>query len=400
MTGFTTPWAPTSAELAACIECGLCLPHCPTFRLTGDERLSPRGRINALRAVGGGVLTIEPSVAEVLESCLQCRSCEAACPSLVPFGRIMEGGRAEVAAALPRARIRRAIAGRWMRRRRLLRVATFFAAVGQRLGGRRWLPKRLRVGMRGLRPLPLRSERFVGREFAPDGEARGTVGLLAGCVMEPWFGGVHRALIAVLTAAGYRVVVPKAQTCCGALAVHEGRAADADRMREANRAAFAGVDLVVVDSAGCSAHMREHEVGVPVEDAVAMVDRLIIEGLLPRVSGGGVRVGVQDPCHHRHVQKIVAEPRRILRAGGFEPIDVDPHGTCCGAAGLYSVARPATSTMLGRRRAGQAADADVAVIATANPGCEMQLRGHMETPVRVAHPIELYAEAVGLMGAQ
>ena len=394
---WSTPWAPTSAELRACVECGLCLPHCPTFRLTGDETASPRGRLNAMSAVASGAVPLGAAVAEVFEFCLQCRACEAACPSLVPFGRAMEGARAESAAALSRSRLRRRIAGRWIARRGAVRVATAFAAVGQRLGAGHWMPGRLRRGLRGMRRLPLRPRSVLGTTHEPAGPPLGTVGLLAGCVMDPWFGGVHRALIAVLTAAKYRVVVPEGQTCCGALATHEGEAAAAERMAVVNRAAFAGVDLVVVDAAGCSAHLVGHGIGVPVEDAVVIVARLLDEGRLPRVPPTGTRVAVQDPCHHRHAQRIVSAPRTIAAAAGYTPLDLDPDAMCCGAAGLYSVAQPEASGRLGRAKADQAAALDVDLVVSANPGCEIQLRSHLAAGIRVAHPVEVYAAAVGLI---
>ncbi|MEK7251827.1 MAG: (Fe-S)-binding protein [Actinomycetota bacterium] len=394
---WSTPWAPTEAELHACVECGLCLPHCPTFRLTGDETASPRGRLNAMAAVATGEMPLDPSVAEVMEFCLQCRACEAACPSLVPFGRAMEGARAEVAAVLPRSRFRRRVAGRWIARKRLVHVATSFAAIGQRIGARHWLPGRLRNGMRGLRRLPMRSNSVLGTVHEPTGVPVGTAGLLAGCVMDPWFGAVHRAVIAVLTTGGYRVVVPAGQTCCGALAAHEGRAADAERMAETNRAAFAGVDLVVVDAAGCSAHLGAHGVGPKTEDVVVVVSRLLAEGRLPQRTPTGERVAMQDPCHHRHAQHITAEPRSILRAAGFGPVDLDPDGLCCGAAGLYSVAHPDTSSQLGAMKAAQVRLTGTTLVASANPGCEIQLRTHLGNGFRIAHPIEIYAEAIGLV---
>ncbi|MBI5158388.1 MAG: (Fe-S)-binding protein [Acidimicrobiia bacterium] len=392
--GWTTPWAPTRAELAACVECGLCLPVCPTFRLTGDETASPRGRINAMRGVASGLLPLDASVAEVFEFCLQCRACEAACPSLVPFGRAMEGARAEATAALAAARVRRGVAGRWVARRRAVGVATWFAALGQRLGAGRWLPGPLGTGLRGMRRLRFRPRSSLGTTHEAVGMPIGTAALLAGCVMDPWFGEVHRAVIAVLTSAGYRVVVPAGQTCCGALAAHEGRAADADRMAETNRAAFAPFDLVVVDAAGCSAHLVGHGPGPTVEDAVVVVARLIDEGRLPTLPGHGTPVAVQDPCHHRHAQRITAPPRTIVRAAGYVAIDLDPDGMCCGAAGLYSQAHPDTSDQLGRAKADQVAGLGVDVVASANPGCEMQLRARVKTGVRVAHPVELYAEAL------
>ena len=394
--GWTTPWAPTMAELHACVECGLCLPVCPTFRLTGDETASPRGRLNAMAAVAAGTMPLDGSVATVFEFCLQCRACEAACPSLVPFGRAMEGARAEVTAVLPRARVRRRVAGRWIARRRLMRMVSWFAALGQRLGARRWMPGSVGTGLRGMRRLPFRSGSVVGTVHQPQDAPIGTAGLLAGCVMDPWFGGVHRAVIAVLTAAGYRVVVPQGQTCCGALAVHEGRAADAERMAEINRRAFAGVDLVVADAAGCSAHLVGHDLGPVAEDAVVVVARLIDQGRLPQREPTGNRVAVQDPCHHRHAQRIVTAPRTILRAAGFTPVDVDPDGMCCGAAGLYSQAHPETSEQLGAAKAEQVARLGVSLVASANPGCEIQLRARVDRAVRVAHPIEIYAEAVGI----
>jgi glycolate oxidase iron-sulfur subunit len=214
--------------------------------------------------------------------------------------------------------------------------------------------------------------------------------------MDPWFGDVHRAVIAVLTAGGYRVVVPEGQTCCGALAVHEGRAADGERMAAVNRRAFAGVDLVVVDAAGCSAHLVGHSIGPAAQDAVVVVARLLDEGRLPIRPATGEHVAVQDACHHRHAQRITAAPRTIVRAAGFTPVDLDPDGMCCGAAGLYSQAYPETSHQLGLAKAEQAARLGVTLVASANPGCEIQLRARVGRGIRVAHPIEIYAEAVGL----
>ncbi len=401
VTSWQTRWAPTAAELSACVECGLCLPHCPTFRLTGDETASPRGRLNAMSAVARGDLPLDRTFADVMGFCLQCRACEAACPSLVPFGRAMEGARAEVAAALPRdGRLRRRAVGRWLGRRRLVGFATFAAAVGQRLGGAQWLPGRLGSGLRGLRRLPMRRRTSLGRVAGP-GQAE-TVGLLAGCVMDPWFPAVHEATIDVLTAAGYRVVVPAGQTCCGALAMHDGAADDAARLAAVNLAAFAGCDLVVADAAGCSAHLRGYRhvaddgeaLASRALDATVLVARAIAEGRLPTLPANGRRVAIQDPCHLRHAQRVLEEPRAILRAAGYEVVEIDPDGLCCGAAGVYSLVRPEASRDLGRRKAAQVEATGVDLVASANPGCEIQLRGHLRGGISVMHPIEVYAGAL------
>ncbi|HEX9644148.1 MAG TPA: (Fe-S)-binding protein [Acidimicrobiia bacterium] len=400
---WTTEWAPTAAELNACVECGLCLPHCPTFRLTGDETASPRGRLNAMSAVASGDLPIDAAFDEVMSFCLQCRACEAACPSLVPFGRAMEGARAELGAARPRGRrLRRRALGRWLGRRRLMRFGTFGAALAQRLGAGHWAPRRFRRGIAGMRPLPFLRRGIAGRTFEPGGTPLATVGLLAGCVMDPWFPGVHRATLRLLTAAGYRVVVPAGQTCCGALAAHDGAADEAARLAERNIAAFTGVDLVVSNAAGCSAHLASYgdwaEEGESLErraiDAVALVARVIGEGRLPILEAGGGVVAVQDPCHHRHALRMTEEPRAVLRAAGYEVRDVDPAGMCCGAAGVYSLLRPDTAAKLGSNKAEEVKATGAALVASANPGCEIQLRAHLDDTVRVAHPLELYAEAV------
>jgi len=397
--GWSTPWAPTAAELNSCVECGLCLPHCPTFRLTGDETASPRGRLNAMSAVSAGLIEVDAAFDEIMSFCLQCRACEAACPSLVPFGRAMEGARAEVRAARPRGRrLRGRALGRWIGRRRVVAIASLGAALAQRGGG--WLvPRRLRSSFSGLRRLPLRRSRVVGYESDAGGE---TVGLLAGCVMDPWFGGVHDATITLLEAAGYRVVVPRSQTCCGALAAHEGAADDAARMATANALAFTSFDHVAANAAGCSAHLAGYahwgapEVADRAVDAIRLVAAAISDGRLPRLGSTSERVAVHDPCHHRHGLRMTDEPRTVLLAAGYELVDIDPTGMCCGAAGVYSVLRPETSTELGRAKAAEVSATGCTIVASANPGCEMQLRSHLGQGIRIAHPLELYAEAIAL----
>ncbi len=400
---WVTTDAPTRAELDACVTCGLCLPHCPTFRLTGDETASPRGRLTAMAAVAEGLAPLDATFEEIMGFCLQCRACEAACPSLVPFGRAMEGARAELTAQRPsRVRtVRHWVLGRALAMRRVVAVATFAVAIAQRL--------RLdRVGagplarLRGLRRLPIPPRPTVGRRFPTAASRRGTAALLAGCVMDPWFSDVHTATVGVLTRAGYDVVVPSAQTCCGALAAHDGAAAAAKALAARNVAAFAASDLVVVDAAGCSAHMKEYgawadegaAVAARVRDVTELTAELVAAGALPSIPGDGERVAVQDPCHLRHAQRITAAPRALVRAAGYTPVEIDPAAMCCGAAGVYTVLRPDTSRELGVRKAAQVRDAGVEVVVSANPGCEMQLRGLLGASHRVLHPVELYWHAL------
>lgn len=401
---WVTDLHPTKSELDACVQCGLCLPHCPTFRLTGLETASPRGRLAAMSAVSHGLAEVDQEFADVVGFCLQCRACEPVCPGLVPFGRAMEGARAEVAAQVPDPR--RARRHRLLRRvlvsRSWRRSLTAGAALAQRarLGG--VMPGPLRLGLRGLRRLPMRPPEVLGGTWEPSGPVRATAALLAGCVMEPWFDPVHRAVIELLTLGGYRVTVPSGQTCCGALAAHDGAAQLARELAEVNRAAFQSFDLIVADAAGCSAHLKEYEhwtdggeqVASRARDAVEVVAALIDEGLLRRRQPTGDLVAVQDPCHLRHAQRLVEAPRKIVEAAGYSVVDLDEGGFCCGAAGLYSLVQPEASARLGAAKAEQVAKSGARIVASANPGCEMQLRSHLDQSITIAHPIELYANAI------
>lgn len=400
---WVTPYAPTRDELDACVTCGLCLPVCPTFRLTGDESASPRGRLAAMAVVAEGLAPVDGTFEEVMGLCLQCRACEVVCPSMVPFGRAMEGARAEIAAQRrrPVRSSRRLVIGRGLGWRRGLRAATVLAAMFQRMRLDSVVPV---VGdrMRGLRRLPLRKRSVVGTVAMPDRPPLGRVALLSGCVMDPWFGAVHRAAIELLRRGGYIVEVPAAQTCCGALAAHDGAADEAASLAARNVAAFEGYDLVVADAAGCSAHLKElghwtergGEVATRVRDVTELVADLIDAGRLPELTGDLGEVAVQDPCHLRHAQRIVREPRRILEAAGYRPVEIDLEGRCCGAAGLYVILEPATSATLGRDKAEQVRASGPSVVASANPGCEMQLRSYLGPRFRIAHPVELYWEAL------
>jgi glycolate oxidase iron-sulfur subunit len=401
--GWVTEFAPTTTGLSECIDCGLCLPVCPTFSLTGDEAASPRGRIAAMRAVDRGVVEVDGRFAGIVELCLQCLACETACPSLVSFGTLMEGARAEVVAQRPDTATigRRVVFGKLIGFRWALVFLSWLVAAGQRLRVTGLLPGSAAKAA-ALREVPVPVPVSAGHEWLPDGDPIGTVGFLSGCVMDQWYSDVHIAVIGVLTTAGYRVVAPKHQTCCGAIAAHEGAAYDARRMARRNVEAFAGFELVVVDSAGCSAHMKDYghwadggaDLAKRVVDVNELVARLIASGDLPSVDGGGGPIAVQDPCHLRHAQGIVEEPRAILRAAGFEPVEIDPIGMCCGAAGAYQLSHAEVADQLGRSKASQVEATGLTRVASANPGCEMQLRSHLDGGYEVKHPIELYWAAL------
>jgi glycolate oxidase iron-sulfur subunit len=394
---FVTPHAPTVSEVGSCVQCGLCLPYCPTFRITGKETASPRGRIAAMAAVLDGTSEVDEVFDETISSCLGCRACEAVCPSLVPYGRIFGGAKAELTEQRSTAgrSLRRVVLGGLLPRRGLVRTATRVLGVLQRAGLFRFAPSRLRRPLTGLRPLR-------GRGVGLGAVSGATTALLAGCVAEPWFPAVHEAAVDLLTRAGHVVSVPAGQTCCGALAAHDGHEGAAERLAAVNVAAFAPFDLVVSTAAGCTAHLGEYRhlgeggrsLSERVRDVTEVVADLIADGALPTLDVDRGPVAIQDPCHLRHAQRVVEAPRVILQAAGHRPVEIDPDGLCCGAAGIYSVLHPEESERLGGIKAQQVRGSGVRVVASANPGCEMQLRAHLGAGFRIAHPIELYRQAL------
>ena len=404
--GWATLDHPTTDELNACVQCGLCLPACPTFRLTGRETASPRGRIQAMKAVHHGVLELDGPFQGVIDFCLGCRACEPVCPGMVPYGRALEGTRAEIAAQRPTFghRLRSFLLGTAIGSRRSLRFGTGALRMAQATRATSLAPSRYRRLSGGIRPLRRRPQPTLGHQGGTGNS--GSVALVAGCIQDEWFRPVNHAAIELLELAGYRVEVPIGQTCCGALAAHDGKSEAARTLAARNMPVLYGYDQVVVTSAGCSAHVREYghwvergeEIGAVAVDVTVAVASAIEAGLLPSLSGGSGEMAIQDPCHLRHAQRVTAEPRQILEAGGFEVVEIDPAGMCCGAAGLYTVLQPEASQELGNRKAAQIRSTGVSRVASANPGCEMQLRSALGPGYEIAHPIEWYLSAIAAAG--
>lgn len=396
--------APSEADLRTCISCGLCLPACPTYRLTGRESASPRGRIGAMRAVAWDGAPVDETFRGFMDFCLQCRACETACPAAVPFGRMMEGARAQVEAGAPRGRGERFL--RWLGlevvlpRRALLLLVTLAA----------WLAQRLRLGQpRSLKLLPPLSLRQVLSPVQPEGpEEASPAALFLGCVQDAWFRPVNRATARALGRRGSRVTVPPGQTCCGALAAHYGRLELARDLARRNVAALAPTEgPIVVASAGCGAAMKEwghllegEASAVAVSQRVRDVTEMLADhqALAPPQAFPPARVAVHDPCHLVHAQKVSEQPRIALRRlPGVDLVDVPDSTVCCGAAGLYNLLQPEAASELGRRKAAAIASVHPDVVAVANPGCAMQIGRHLREAghagIRVAHPVELVEEA-------
>ncbi len=384
-------------ELVACVACGLCLPHCPTYRVTGFETASPRGRIAAMQAVDLQGAPLDATFERYMEECVQCRACEAVCPSSVPFGHLMEGAREALQEQRRTARPASRRFAEWLGyrlvlpRHWLLVALSWMLAVAQRL---HLVPKRFSMPPISMRELvrPLRVP-----AAAEDADAY----LFPGCVMDAWQRGTHRAALRVMRASGARSALPRrGADCCGALHTHAGRTEEARRLARRVAASMPGDAPVVVDSAGCGAAMKDYGrlLGTPEGSAFAarvqdFSEWLAARGQVP-VRRTGQLVVVQDPCHLRHVQKAASAVRAVL-APAYETVDTDDDGLCCGAGGAYNALQPELSGDIRDRKvaaieraAGGQRDA---IVASANPGCAMHLGA---AGLDVRHPADLLAEAL------
>jgi len=398
-----------------CVHCGLCLPACPTYRATGRETSSPRGRIYLMRAVAEDRLPLE-ALAEEAYLCLGCRACETACPSGVRFGRLLEEARAEVESAGLRRGLAKRVESLALRRvvprRARLRALVSLLAAAQRLRLDRALRPLLPRGLRAMQALlpavPPRAARArLPARIAAVPPVRGRVAFFEGCVMPELFGPVNAAAARVLAREGFEVVVPPGQACCGALHAHAGDAAFARGLAAENVAAFAAgeVDAVVVASAGCGAALREYDAWLGaagaglasrVRDVCELLDEAGLRGGYGALPGA---VCYDDPCHLVHGQRVDAAPRRLLAQ--IPALRLVPHAdptSCCGAAGIYNLTHRAMSAQVLARKMDALAAADPDWIASGNPGCLMQLRaGVAERGLRaqVVHPVELLDRAGG-----
>ncbi|MCY3635435.1 MAG: heterodisulfide reductase-related iron-sulfur binding cluster [bacterium] len=369
-------------ELASCVACGLCLPHCPTFRVTGEEWASPRGRINAMRQVQDQGAAIDQAFFSSMDSCVQCRGCEPACPSGVPFGSMMEATQAAL------ARKRRGDWRRWgfrvLGHRWLLNLLSRVLTVAQRL---RLVPsKRL-----GLPRIPFRQDRL--RASGDD------VWLFTGCVMDAWQRSTHGAVKRVVESAGAGVALPgPGAACCGALSLHAGLESHARALAARTMGALAGSAPILVDSAGCGAVLKDYGklVGTPEAEVFSQRVMDVHEWLATRPDllppageqGRDLTVAIHDPCHLRHVQRAHQPVAEVL-ARYATVVALDDDGLCCGAGGAYAAMQPELAASIRERKLEAIGRSGAEIVASANPGCTIHLAS---AGVTVRHPLEIVDE--------
>ena len=383
-------------DLATCVHCGLCLDACPTFRITGLETESPRGRIYLMTQWKRGTLEFDEEQVKHIDLCLGCRTCEAVCPSGVPYGRIIEAGRADVEDA-------RRPAPKRLGSRLALRQLVAHPARLRLAGNATRLAQRLHLTSiaRSGRMLPRLRARYCPPEgnIAPAfSERKHRVAFLVGCVMPILYPQSHYAAVKLLQLAGCEVWFPPGERCCGALFAHNGDLKGAERLREANTKTYraGSFDALVVDSAGCGAHLKDFypELKGRVKDLTEWLAEVGIPAPQKKVK---VRVTYQDACHLAHAQRIKKQPRDLIRAvDGIEFVEMRHADICCGAAGLYSTLEPDMSQRILDQKLEDVLATKADVVTVANPGCQMQLEAGLrarESNMKVEHVAETLMRA-------
>ncbi len=407
------------ADLEKCIHCGLCTSHCPTYLELGSELDSPRGRIHLMRSAAEGRIAWTGEVVRHLDLCLECRACETACPSGVPYAKLLEAAREEIARVHRRPWRERLIL-RVLRDGLLpypgrLRLALLPLRLTGGLGRRaaRLLSSDLgrMAGLVGELPRPAR--RYTLPAVVPaEGERRYRVALLTGCVGSVLFARVNWATAQVLAANGCEVVIPPGQACCGALHLHSGALKEARAFARRNFEAFhpADFDAIITNAAGCGSTLKEYgelfrgetEAGVAEVFSGKAVDVsafLSEAGLVAARRSVRWRVAYHDACHLAHGQGVRSEPRKLLRAiPGLELLELEESEVCCGSAGLYNLLQPEMAERLLQRKVGHILRTGAQAVATGNPGCLMQIAKGLRDrgiDLPVLHPVEILAVAYG-----
>lgn len=415
---------PIYEDYARCVHCGLCLNHCPTYRLWHLEADSPRGRIFQMIRVENGEAPMNATFVEHIDKCLDCRACETACPSGVEYGKLVEFARARIASEYERpffSRMARSLAYRWLLPKPgRIAFAARLLRMYQRSGLQKLARKTGVLKMLGLAErealLPQVDNKFffrrLGTTFAAKGERRARVALFGGCVAQVTFAELNEATIRVLTANGCEVVVPKRQVCCGALASHAGDREAARGVARQNLQAFASgeFEAVLTNAAGCGSTLKEYshlfshgepeyEAAKEFETRVRDVTEFLSElGLAAPMKRFGARVTYQDSCHLLHGQRVKDAPRKLLRAvPGIDFTELPYSEVCCGSAGVYNVTQTEASLELLAEKMKNAAATRAEIIVTANPGCLLQMRAGAEmhkTGQKVLHVMELLDRAI------
>lgn len=407
---------------AHCVHCGLCLTSCPTYRVTGLEQESPRGRVALLEHIKAEALASPPGwlpapeVAEALDHCLDCRACEAVCPAHVPVGHQVEAFRHRFPAVRSQNGRRAArMLERFLRTTGGLRRFQTVARLAVSPGGR-WvirqavgtlgLPSGARDMLEGL-PTTIAPGLSRGR-IAESGSGPDRALVFLGCIMDAVYQDTNLHTAELLAAAGYAVCAPKSQVCCGALFAHAGSLPDARALAMRNIEIWeqAGEPWMVANAAGCGAHLKEYpdllvsEGSHWTERAERLAGRVrdiseALDGRLPDIPASGMTVTMHDACHLAHAQGIRSAPRRVLEQAGYRVQEMPESDRCCGSAGVYNLVHTEMARTLQTMKVNDVPEG-VGAVAAGNPGCILQIQAGLSQAGRtvpVRHTVDLVWEA-------
>jgi len=394
------------ADADKCVKCALCLPHCPTYRISKDEGESPRGRIALMQGMATGKLPITPGLTAHLDQCLACRACEAVCPAEVPYGKLIDAARRELKDHGHPEPLKARLFAWFMRRTWRLHLLQGLLRFADKTGINGFLLKSGPASLQRLvRMLPAVPDPKRWDALYEPRKSSGTqVQLFLGCVADISQPQVTASAIAVLNAIGVEVQIPESQGCCGALDQHAGRSAEALQLARRNLEAFTGDAPILGTASGCTASLIEYHKLVGPEAAgfagrvQDLASWLAANDIVPRIEfkSSSARALVQAPCTQRNVLKS--------EKAGFELLKLIPGLTlkaipasmgCCGAAGSYVLTEPAKSDQLADAYAAYIEEQKAEVLITSNVGCAMHLRAALlrrGVRIPVLHPIELLAQ--------
>ncbi|MGG3569412.1 (Fe-S)-binding protein [Priestia megaterium] len=416
----------------ACVQCGYCLPVCPTYLTMGKETHSPRGRINLVKMVGEGKITDLSVLEEPMDLCLGCRACETACPTGVEYGSLFEAARATI--------VRRK---KFSAPVRVLRKTMFKKVFPSRqimklMGNTFWLYEKSGIrkavrqsGVMNKLPYHLgqfesimpqstspKNRRKVPNRVKAKGKKKYTVAFFTGCIMDAMFQKINRLSIQLLAEAGCDVVVVQMQTCCGALHSHSGEVEEAKRLAKKNIAAFEAeeVDFIVNNAGGCGAMLYEYEhlladdkewaqrASIFSEKSKDISEVLVSCGGLPNLQWKrDERVTYQRSCHMTNVQKVTNQPLELIKSvSGIKYIEMERANMCCGSAGIYNIVNYDASMDILDEKMKDTKFTGASVVITTNPGCLLQMklgieRENLAESMRALHLVEYLAEAAGIL---
>lgn len=421
--GFDEQNPPNPKLIDTCVHCGFCLATCPSYRVIGKEMDSPRGRIYLMDAINEGEIPLNEATVEHFDSCLGCLACVTTCPSGVQYDKLLVATRPQIERNYPRSlpdKIIRQIIFSLFPYPNRLRFLLAPLLVYQKLG--------LQKVVRSTNLLKIVSPRLAAMEsilpkvtfkafqnnlptvIPAQGEKRYRVGMILGCVQRLFFSPINEATVRVLTANGCEVIIPKSQGCCAALPEHQGQTQQAQSLARQMIDSFADteVDAVIINAAGCGHTLKEYghileddaeykekaqEFASKVKDVQEFLATVGLTAKLLPITEETLTLVYQDACHLLHGQKISVQPRQLLKqipqVKLVEPIDA---ALCCGSAGVYNMLQPEVAEELGNQKVQNLLNTGADLIASANPGCTLQINKHLEMQgkkIDVIHPIEL-----------